>query len=152
MSSLIINNIINNEVSSDDKIFNNYDFIITIIFDKYNFNTSLDKLSKQYKLGFHKNKFHHELSTLFFVYNDEYATNDTIVYNLSKILFNNMKCDRLLMTHIKNKKICIKVITNKQKMDNLEIKYNFRFYVPLTIRRAWESVFNNTIPVFIIYK
>ena len=36
---MIIDNIIEHEVSSDDKIFNDYDMIITIIFDKYNYNT-----------------------------------------------------------------------------------------------------------------
>ena len=149
---MIIDNIIEHEVSSDDKIFNDYDMIITIIFDKYNYNTSLDDLSKQFNLGFYKYKNHYELSTMFFVYNNYYNTNDKLIFELSKILFNNIQHDRLLMSHIKNKKVCIKVITNTQKSDNMDIKYNFRFYVPLTVRRAWDTIFDITVPVFMIYK
>ena len=87
---MIIDNIIEHEVSSDDKIFNDYDMIITIIFDKYNYNTSLDDLSKQFNLGFYKHKNHYELSTMFFVYNNYYNTNDKLIFELSKILFNNI--------------------------------------------------------------
>ena len=151
MSGLIIDNIINNEVSSDDKIFNNYDMIITIIFDKYNYNTSLEDLSKEFNLGFIKRKKQRELSTIFFVYNDNYNTNDKLIFELSKILFNNINNDKLLMHYMKDKKICIKVITNTKKTDSTEIKYNFRFYVPLTIKRAWDTIFTYSIPVFMIY-
>lgn len=149
---MIVDNIINHEVSSDDKIFNDYDMIITIVLDKYNYNTSLDDLSKQFNLGFYKNKNQHELSTMLFVYNENYNTNDKLIFELSKILFNNIKHDRLLMHHMKNKKVCIKVITNTQKSNSMEIKYNFRFYVPLTVRRAWDTIFTNSIPVFMVYK
>lgn len=149
---MIIDNIINHEVSGDDKIFNDYDMIITIVLDKYNYNTSLDDLSKQFNLGFYKNKNQHELSTMLFVYNNNYCTNDKLIFELSKILFNNIKHDRLLMHHMKNKKVCIKVITNTQKSNSMDIKYNFRFYVPLTVRRAWDTIFTNSIPVFMIYK
>ena len=38
---MIIDNIIKHEVSSDDKIFNDYDMIITIIFDNSNISLSL---------------------------------------------------------------------------------------------------------------
>ena len=152
MSSFIIDNIINHEVSSDDKIFNNYDFTITIILDKYNYNTSLDDLSKQFNLGLYTKKTPYELASVLFVYNNSLSTNDKIIFELSNILFNNISNDKLLMTHIKNKNACIKVITNQQKFDSMEIKYNFRFYVPLTIRRAWDSNFSHSIPVFMIYK
>lgn len=149
---MIIDNIINHEVSGDDKIFNDYGMIITIVLDMYNYNTSLDDLSKQFNLGFYKYKNHHELSTMFFVYNENYNTNDKLIFELSKILFNNIKHDRLLMHHMKNKKVCIKVITNTEKSNSMEIKYNFRFYVPLTIRRAWDTIFTNSVPVFMVYK
>ena len=89
---------------------------------------------------------------MFFVYNNYYNTNDKLIFELSKILFNNIQHDRLLMSHIKNKKVCIKVITNTQKSNSMEIKYNFRFYVPLTVRRAWDTIFDITVPVFMIYK
>lgn len=151
MSSLIIDNIINNEVSNDSVIFNDYDTIITIIFDKYNYHSSFDDLSKQLNLGIYENENQYVISSAFFVYSNNHNTIDRILFDLSNNLFNIINDNETIMNHIKNRKTCIKVITNIQNSNSLEVKYNFRFYVPLTIKLVWETVFSNSIPVFMVY-
>lgn len=148
--NLIIFNIIKNEVMENDIVFNDYDMVITIIFDNHFYDSK-----PEFNLGVFKkrigNRYQKQLSTVFFIYDNAHITKDAIIYDLSKNLFNNIKNTKWISKYIKNKKIAVKVITNTPNPNTIDVKYNFRFYVPLTIKRAWDYVFNKYIDIFMIY-